>query len=462
MFIKTLPYQANCENYFSKIRHLPLPVWLDSGQPYITSERFDILTAEPDIQIYINDSQTMIQKHNETSISSQNGLELLFKTLSEINIKNTHKLAEEDLPFYGGAIGFLSYDYGRKLEKISSYSKNDISFPCLFFGIYPWAFIADHQKKIGYFVSYLAPDKALEKFDQIKTLLLEESPMIEEKFQLTTSFCSNMSFEAYKKKFIQIMAHIRDGDCYQVNFAQRFSANFLGDSYLAYLKLRKKNPAPLSAYFKTPYGNILSCSPERFIAIRNRKLATQPIKGTRPRGKTIEEDVCFAQNLLNSQKDHAENTMIVDLMRNDLSKVCLAHTVCVPELCALKSFSNVHHLVSTIQGELKPTLHATDVLAATFPGGSITGAPKISAMNIIDKLEPHRRNIYCGSLLYIDIRGNMDSNIAIRTLLDNNQSLYVYGGGGIVADSDVESEYTESLTKVMNIFEILGNAHAVS
>lgn len=444
MLIKSIPYTEHCETYFSSIADLPYPVWLDSCKPYLFAERFDIIAAAP-VKVFLEDDCQ----------SYVNGLAQISAELCKISSTlDKSTFAVSNLPFYGGVIGFLSYDFSRHLEKITSHAKKDFYFPTLLFGLYAWALIADHQAKQSYFVCYLPSSQAEEKFNEVLARLTQQ-PNRPNDFKLMSNFQSNMTFPVYKEKFDTIMAHIHAGDSYQVNFAQRFEATFSGHPYNAYLNLRKNNPAPLSAYVETPYGKILSASPERFLTLQDGEATSKPIKGTKPRGKTPAEDKHFALKLLSSEKDKAENIMIVDLMRNDFSKVCLPHSITVPTLCALESFSNVHHLVSTIKGKLKPAIHATQLLAATFPGGSVTGTPKISAMNIIDAVEPHRRALYCGSILYIDIFGNMDSNITIRTLLAKENKLYVYGGGAIVADSTVENEYQESITKINNILHLL-------
>jgi para-aminobenzoate synthetase component 1 len=232
-----------------------------------------------------------------------------------------------------------------------------------------------------------------------------------------------------------------------VNLAQRFSARAEGVAWDAYKYLRQLNPAPHSAFMLTPFGAVLSSSPERFLKVENGHVETKPIKGTRPRAADPARDAALAEELRASLKDRAENVMIVDLLRNDLGKVCRVGSVSVPKLFAIESFATVHHLVSTIVGELKPDQHAVDLLRGCFPGGSITGAPKIRSMQIIEELEPHRRSVYCGAIGYIGHDGNMDTNIAIRTLVYSDGWMHAWAGGGIVMDSSMESEYQESLDK---------------
>lgn len=278
-----------------------------------------------------------------------------------------------------------------------------------------------------------------------------------EKFKLVSEFKSNFSKENYEKAFSRVKDYLLSGDCYQLNLTQQFSANCYGSLKSIYFKFQKYNPAPFSAFMLLPEMEILSCSPERLFKLKNNIVTTEPIKGTKRRSQDPIEDEQSKQQLQNSEKDRAENVMITDLLRNDLSKVCKPGTVQVTELFGIYSFANVHHLISTIQGELKPHHDAIDLLQHCFPGGSITGAPKKRAMEIIAELEPNKRGIYCGSIGYIGFDGNMDLNIAIRTLVHDKkkQTITCGAGGAIVLDSDCDAEYQECLDKVGNLFSIL-------
>ena len=268
-------------------------------------------------------------------------------------------------------------------------------------------------------------------------------------FQLLQEFRPSIDRTSYQQAITRIQDYIRAGDCYQVNYTQRFHAEYRGDPWWAYALLRQACATPFAGYVNLGGNNaILSLSPERFMRLQRGLIEARPIKGTRPRGHTPETDSAYADELCRSIKDRAENVMIVDLLRNDIGRSSRIGTVRVPELCSLESYANVHHLVSCVQGELADGLDAFDLLASSFPGGSITGAPKVRAMQIIDELEPQLRNIYCGALLYIDVRGEMDSSITIRTLLAQDGKIHCWGGGGIVADSQWEDEYQESLDKV--------------
>jgi para-aminobenzoate synthetase component 1 len=274
-------------------------------------------------------------------------------------------------------------------------------------------------------------------------------------FTLTDGFRSNMTKDRYRQAFDQVQAYIHAGDCYQINLAQRFSAACHGHQWAAYKALRAVTAAPFSAYWSGNGHSILSLSPERFVEVRGSRVTTSPIKGTSRRGKDNREDQQLAAQLIASSKDRAENLMIVDLLRYDLGKSCELGSIEVSELFSLHSFKTVHHLVSTIHGELRQDQTALDLLASCFPGGSITGAPKVRAMEIIEELEPHRRSAYCGAIGYISADGQMDSNITIRTLVAEADKIHCWAGGGIVADSRCDSEYQECWAKVEKLLNTL-------
>jgi para-aminobenzoate synthetase component 1 len=257
-----------------------------------------------------------------------------------------------------------------------------------------------------------------------------------------------------------VKAHIAAGDCYQINLTQRFAAQASGDFWEAYRRLRRLSPAPYAAYLEYPFGQIASSSPEQFLSVRDGYARTKPIKGTRARAADAAGDVELVRELASSIKDRAENVMIVDLLRNDFGRCCAPGSVRATRLFDIETFANVHHLVSTVEGRLSKNCDAIDLLIACFPGGSITGAPKIRSMQIIDEIEPHRRSIYCGSIGYIGYDGAMDMNIAIRTLLMSAGSVYAWAGGGIVADSQLQAEYQESFDKAAAMLQVLNEASA--
>ncbi len=452
-----IPYYPNSADWFEQVRHLALPIWLDSGYPQSAYGRFDIISAAPVLSLKTFGEFTQIKELAGTINSTESPFRLLQSYLP----KDQSSFSE--VPFCGGALGYFGYDLGRQLEALPTLAEHDIVLPDMNVGIYPWALVQDHLKQKAWLVinKDLAPAY---NFCEIQNICSQEQQTswfhdLKQGFKSKrksfkiNGFKSNLKVSDYHLAIQKIQTYIAAGDCYQVNFAQRFSSGYQGDSFEAYLHLRESLPSPFSAYLELDEGTILSLSPERFIKLEQNRAETKPIKGTIARGKTPEEDAANATALMSSLKDRAENLMIVDLLRNDLSKTCT--DVKVPELFGLQSFANVHHLVSTVTGNLKQDSTALDLLASSFPGGSITGAPKIRAMEIIEELEPVRRSVYCGSIGYISACGNMDTNIAIRTLVCDSNKIYCWGGGGIVADSEVDNEYQESIAKVKVLMETL-------
>ena len=441
--VYTLPYRANPAEYFAAIRHAPGAVLLDSGRPAAERGRYDVLSAWPRATLTVSPDE-----------SGSDFLQRLRKSLTQLGKADLPTGCE--LPFAGGLIGYLSYDFGRHLEQMPHLAVDDLHLPDARFGLYAWALISDHQAR----TSQLVFHPALAETERQRLITLFGRPVADNTatFKLNGPMAPDLTGEAYRQAIVRIQDYIQAGDCYQVNCAQRFRASCVGDPWVAYCALREACPTPFSGFQSLPDdGAVLSLSPERFVHVSERRVETRPIKGTRPRGLTPEEDAANAAELLASPKDRAENLMIVDLLRNDLGRTCRTGSVSVPELFNLESYPNVHHLVSSVIGELADGKDALDLIAGSFPGGSITGAPKIRAMQIIDELEPTRRGLYCGSLVYLDVRGEMDSSIAIRSLLVKDGQVCCWGGGGIVADSQWEAEYQESLTKVKVLLHTLEN-----
>ena len=439
--VHPLPYLANPADYFAAIRHAPGAVLLDSGRPDAERGRYDIMSAWP--------LHTLQRQPEESGRAFLQRLRGQLCQLGEAQLP-----PEYELPFAGGLIGYLSYDFGRQLEQLPTLAQDDLQLPDARLGLYPWALISDHRHATSQLVFHPALE-ASERKRLIEQFSVLQRPL-EVPFRLKQPMRPDISTQQYAHALAQVHQYIQSGDCYQVNYTQRFSADCQGDAWTAYCALRAACPTPFSGFMQLPaHGAIASLSPERFVRVSNLQVETRPIKGTRPRGKNAAQDTANAAELLASAKDRAENLMIVDLLRNDLGRTCRTGSVRVPELFNLESYPNVHHLVSSVTGELAADKDALDLIGDSFPGGSITGAPKIRAMQIIDELEPTRRSIYCGSLLYLDVRGEMDSSIAIRTLLIKDGRVSCWGGGGIVADSDWEAEYQESITKVKVLLDTL-------
>jgi para-aminobenzoate synthetase component I len=431
-----------------------------TGKPGSQYGRYDILVAEPFITLVTRGKITTITQNGVVETSEEDPFLLLKKLLQQYPApKCDLPFAGGGLPFSGGALGYFGYDLARRIEKLPTNAIAAEEIPEMMVGIYDWAIVVDHREQRSFLVSNALNAETHEKWHALQAAwVLPSSASILNAFEVKTSVISNLSESQYAKAFDKIKAYITAGDCYQVNLAQRFSAEVAGDSWQMYKKLREISPAPFMAYMDLPLSEkenfqVLSNSPERFIQVTGNHVETRPIKGTRPRSSNPEEDLANSNGLLTSEKDKAENLMIVDLLRNDLSKS--SEKVQVNQLFQLQSFANVHHLVSIIVAKLKAGKTAVDVLRSCFPGGSITGAPKLRSMQIIEELEPHRRGIYCGTIGYIGFDNNMDTNIAIRTAIVCKNKLSFYAGGGIVSDSEVLKEYTETLDKASSFTAII-------
>jgi len=450
--IVELPYFEDSAHYFKKIRGLEWPIWLDSGhlkaQPN-PHARYDIISAAPHYKIITTAADCLCIPGKNAQDQTTRKFPNCWSAIENLVPQTTKKC---DLPFTGGALGYLGYDLGRELENLKNTLPSDHDAPTSLLGIYNWGIIQDHKLKT---CSLIHNGNCTSEFAaQLIGLVEGNAPTTSVPVPFSaTEFKANTRQERYLSQIERIQDYIRAGDCYQVNFTQRFEATFTGDTFEAYQRLRRQLPSPFSCYFETEYGAIMSLSPERFIACNDGRATTQPIKGTSRRGCTPEEDLRLAKELRQSGKNQAENLMIVDLLRNDLSKSCSPNSVKTSKLFDLESYANVHHLVSTVHGQLQPGCTPLSLLKSCFPGGSITGAPKIRAMEIIEELENERRSIYCGSIGYIGFDGQMDTNIAIRTAATSLDRIFVWGGGGIVADSTPNDEYEESLVKIRRILE---------
>ncbi|UZE97827.1 aminodeoxychorismate synthase component I [Alkalimarinus alittae] len=427
-----------------------------------TSVRYDIMSAAPSHQLREHNNQLSITTNETTSASKMpSGLEWLDKHLNKIGSPALLLTPEKlnHLPVMLGFIGYASYDYGKLLETLPEATINDTHLPDLCGGIYHWNLINDKQTHTTYLLFADSCPQSV-KYSVLEAL---SNPQPQQSvFYLKTPFKQNEPFNTYQNAFAQISRYISEGDCYQINYAHRHQAEYAGSPLIAYTWLNNKINTPYSAYLQFDDHQILCLSPERFINVDGNNVQTKPIKGTRPRDLNKEKDEEHINTLQNSTKDRAENLMIVDLLRNDLNRTCIPGSVKVPDLFKIETYPNVHHLVSTITGQKPESTSALEVFKQAFPGGSITGAPKIRAMEIIEELEPTRRSIYCGSIFYAGFDGRFDSNICIRTLLCKDDNVYCWGGGGIVADSNCEDEYQESITKVKNLMDELEKMSGLS
>ncbi|HIK44871.1 MAG TPA: anthranilate synthase component I [Leptolyngbyaceae cyanobacterium M65_K2018_010] len=369
--------------------------------------------------------------------------------------------AEQTLPFTGGWLGWLGYDLAWEIERLPSLRADTLPFPvALWYEPETFAVLDHGAQQLWLAASSAAALDALEQ--QLETDLDTEAwspPPIARPAPLSLG----LGASDYQHAVLQAKRHIQAGDVFQVNLSLRFTSQTQTPSWSLYRQLHRINPSPFACYWRTPWGAVISGSPERLIQLRGQRAETRPIAGTRPRGANPEADHAYTQTLLSHPKERAEHIMLVDLERNDLGRVCTWGTVQVDELLTVEYYSHVMHLVSNVVGQLQPGRTAVDLIRAVFPGGTITGCPKVRCMTLIEALEPVRRSLFYGSCGYLDRRGNLDLNILIRTLLCSQVSpgsplSTVWGqvGAGIVADSDPEREWLESLQKAQAQLLALG------
>lgn len=454
----SIPYRDPFD-YAMRFNQLNYFVFLDSMKFDSKLGRYSYIAIDPFATLIYRDNK--IHFFNQEVTAIENIFTLLHNKLKAFSLS----LHPDLPPFQGGVAGFFSYDLIRDLENLPIYAQDDMQYPRMAVGFYDLIISFDHVKQQAWIISSGLPEKnkerkmsraqsrlswCLQKIKYIKTQKLRKEPLVS-KSEIGNHFTKKAYIEAIKK----CQRYILEGDIFEVNLSQRFHSVLpINSEFILYQRIRTVNPATFGAYVRFDDTTIVSSSPERFLKVYNRKVETRPIKGTIRRSKNAKEDFALAQQLTMSSKDRAENTMIVDLMRNDLSKVCFIGSIRVPTYCQIESYETVHHLVSTIEGELKNDFHAIDLLRSAFPGGSVTGAPKIRAMEIIEELEPTRRGPYCGSVGYIGFDGSMDTSILIRTYVIKNQILTFQVGGAIVLDSNPLAEYEETLIKA----EALKNA----
>lgn len=452
---------AACINpmaWVKALADLPHLAFFDSAQTQSSLGRYSYITADPFLYWEYKEG---ILRENDVPLEGD-VFSILRRYLQEFALPSIPGLP----PFQGGMAGYLGYGLGRILEKLPDPKPSDppSSCPDLALGCYDLVLAIDHQENRAWIFSSGFPEKEEEKRRARARYRLEEW----KRRLLNTSFAPTKNLppvelkakqrpEHFQRKVARAIEYIQAGDIYQANISQEFGA-CLPENYdllELYDLLRNQNPAPFAAYLRGGKTSLLCCSPERFLKMQKGRIETRPIKGTRPRHLDPVLDQEEARQLEASSKDRAENLMIVDLLRNDLSRVAELGTVKVPVLCGLESFAAVHHLVSVVQAQLKEDHDAIDLLRACFPGGSITGAPKIRAMEIIHELEEEERGPYCGAVLWLGFDGSMDSNIIIRSLVAQKGEISLRTGCGIVADSDPLGEYRESMDKAKAIIEIL-------
>ncbi|HJT78950.1 MAG TPA: aminodeoxychorismate synthase component I [Gemmataceae bacterium] len=451
---------------FRRLAELPHVLFLDSALAHPTLGRYSFLTAAP------------AEFYGAHGLCHEDPFTLIAERLR-------HYPRAEPVaglpPFQGGAAGLFGYGLCHHVERLPRPRYDEFGLPDLAVGIYDWVLAFDHAQGRAWLISTGFPEieprrrrrRAERRLEEVQRRL-GAAPEEEELGEVWPSrrrpvslscrhavdrvsgLLSSFDRAGYLAAVRRSVEYVHAGDCFQVNLAQRLLYPWTAPTVELYRRLRERNPAPFAGYFDLGRAVIVSASPERFLRVTaGGEVETRPIKGTRPRGSTPTEDQARAEELLTSAKDRAENVMIVDLMRNDLGRVCRYGSIRVPALCRLETYGFVHHLVSEVRGELRPGLGPLDLLRAAFPGGSVTGAPKVRAMEIIAELEPVARGPYCGSLGYVGFDGSMDTNILIRTFTAAGGWLQFPVGGGIVADSDPEREYEETWHKAEGLLRAL-------
>lgn len=471
LLLQSLPYHRDSSDLLQRIAALPGAACLDSGLGDQAEGRYDILTSLPTQQLRSAPSGSHIEyrHHDDPAWRPLTAQACIFSAAEALLLqappgpRTAAQLAH--LPFCGGVIACFGYESASDplsrpdgSNELMAILRQTAVATC---GLYQWAVVVDHRQATT--TLFVLPECPVLIRQQVVAQLLEPTlqagnggnASATQVFSLDSAFSAQLSRNQYEAAFNRLKAYIEAGDCYQANLAIPFAARYQGDPLLAYLRLRQGSHSPFSAFFDGGDHQVLSLSPERFVSVHERQVITQPIKGTRKRSADPVEDRQLSDDLLTSEKDRAENLMIVDLLRNDLGSVCETGSVRTRDLFKLHSFSQVHHLISTVTGTLPAQVSPFALLRRCFPGGSITGAPKIRAMQIIAELEPLPRAVYCGSVAYVDYRGNMDSNISIRTLLCRQGHIFCWGGGGIVADSVMAHEYQEAYDKVSALLDLV-------
>jgi para-aminobenzoate synthetase component I len=462
--VAELPSACQPVEIFQRLARHPHCLFLDSALRHATLGRYSFVAADPFAFLEVAADQT----------DALNVLESQLSCMTTLSVDGLP-------PFQGGAAGLLAYELGRALERIPAAAADEFRVPALAVGLYDVVFAFDHEVERGWVISQGFPERdpaarrqrALARMKSFQHWLSEPGVGAAPSTQLAVAplsiddlaatvridghpdLWSNFTAEQYRASVQRAIDYIQAGDIFQVNLAQRLLHPARDDAVSLYRRLRERNPAPFAGYFDLGTHQVVSASPERFLAIRGRGVEARPIKGTRQRCGYPEADWYAGSDLLTSAKDTAENIMIVDLLRNDLSRVCLPDTVRVTKLCGLEVYQFVQHLVSVVQGELAPRRTGMDAIRAAFPGGSITGAPKVRAMEIIAELEPNARGAYCGSLGYIGFDGTADFSILIRTITAGRGWWQLPVGGGIVAQSEPKQEYEETWHKARGMLRAL-------
>ena len=441
------------ESIFSRLYHLPWSAFLDSSLTMQGYGEHSFIGFDPYLVLLHREGETLqLRRGGGAEQSGEHPLRALRRVLGARRIAASGPSLP---PFTGGAIGWFAYELGRYIERLPATVTDDIGLPEMALAFYDRVVAHHHPSSRTYLILSGADDRRRAEEEALRRL---EADPVAPKWNEPdgpAGFTSNFTHAEYLEAVRRVKEYIMAGDIYQANLTQRFTTLLRQHPWEMYQRLRRVNAAPFSAYLNFGEGIVCSSSPERFLKVEGRRVETRPIKGTRKRSDDPEEDARLREELRASAKDRAELSMIVDLERNDLGRVCEYGSVRVEEHAVIESYATVHHLVSTVTGTLHQGKDEADLLRATFPGGSITGAPKIRSMEIIDELEPTARSVYTGSIGYLGFNGRSDLNIAIRTIIVRGERAYFQVGGGIVADSSPQDEYEETLHKGRALFAAL-------
>ncbi len=456
--IEKVPLTYPIEEIYGHFSELPNTSFLNSPSGTDTG-RYSFIGIEPFVLLRSKKRNIELRFNGHKLLTREDPFEYLDSIIRTYRITNP-----TPLPFVGGAIGYLSYDLKDLLEKLPQKAKDDLNLADMRFAFYRVLLIHDKLEPDQLYISVIDLDSGnhikagqlMKKMRSIIRSLPKKTRPVSKKGSRKPVLRSNFSKAAYMRSVEKIIDYIYAGDIYQACLSQRFETEWLHSPYELYRRLNEINPAPFSAYLNFEKSGIISSSPELFLKVKDNIVETRPMKGTRPRGSHPKEDKKLRDELKKSRKDDAELAMITDLERNDLGKISKPGSVRVAEHRRIETYPTVFQTISVVKSELEPNTGMTDIIKAAFPSGSISGCPKIRAMEIIDELEPTRRGVYTGSIGYISFHDTMQLNVAIRTMITQNQKVYFQTGGGIVADSDPESEYQETLDKARAMMESLG------
>lgn len=450
MNIREYKLKSDVKEIFNNFLQDELPVLLESQKLDKNLGRYSIIASNPFFRIRSKGTKVEIYKDKKWQIEKKGPLDTLVEYMERYKVEEG-----KEMPFIGGAIGYFAYDFYSEVEKLDINQEDDLNIYDMYFSYYNEVILIDNKEEKIYLISHEFLKNVDERIKKIEDKILNPSEIKDSFYNTDVKIQNEISKDKYLDAISCVKNNIENGNVYQINFTQRFNCNLNKSPFTLYNRLSKTNKSPFAAYLDYKDYQIVSSSPERFVRVRGDNIDTRPIKGTIARGQNKTEDIKNRKILENSEKDQAELLMIIDLERNDIGKICESGSVKVEELFHIEEYATVFQQVANVSGKLRSGFSIKEIIKGTFPGGSITGAPKISAMKLIGELEEKTRNIYTGNIGYISFNKNMDFNIAIRSILCKKSKAYYQVGGGIIWDSDSELEYEESLLKGKALKEAL-------